>query len=121
MPIQPRLEFQSVLQRWIESVQGDGALAFQPIIVKRRGTHGNARVITGATGHKDNSTATTNDIEISTQTAQSDSTRIKIDSTPHGVDHTFGLLMNLLFHKVIIRSFHDGSQFDFQRFNSSNG
>ena len=87
---------------------------------ERRGTDRQARVVTRSASDEDHSTTSPHNAQVRLQSSEGDRVRIEVDSTSHGVDDRFGLLVDFLLHKVIERSLHDGGQFDLERLDCSN-
>lgn len=78
-------------------------------------------MITGSASNKDHSSTSSHHAQVCLQSSKRDRMSIEVDSSPHRVDDRFGLLVDLLLHKVIERSLHDRSQFDLQGFDGTNG
>lgn len=84
------------------------------------GTYSNTRVVTGTTSDKQESSAPSDDGQVSLETSEGDASRVKVDSSSHSVDDRFRLFVNLLLHKVVELSLHDLGELDLEGLDSSN-
>ena len=89
------------------------------IAKERKGTHSQARVVRSTTSDEYHATTPPDNVQVSLETSESDSVSVKVDTTSHRVDDGFGLFVNLLLHEVVELSLHDGSEFDFESFDST--
>lgn len=97
------------------------SVTVKPSARQSKSTHRQTRVITGSTRDKHHSSASSHHGQIGLESSKGDRVRVKVDSSSHGVDDGFRLLVNLLLHKVIKRSFHNRGQLNLERFDGPNG
>ena len=71
-------------------------------------------MVTGTTSTKDNAFASTNSLQVSLETTQSDFVGFKVNTTTHSVHNGIGLLVDFLLHKVIKFALHNIVDFNFQ-------
>ena len=78
-------------------------------------------MVTGSTGYEKQPPAPPNDGQVGLQSSQGDGPAVKVDSTTHGVDDGFGLLVDFLLHKVVELTLHDLGEFNLERLDGSDG
>lgn len=76
-------------------------------------------MVRSSTSDEHNPPAASNDTQVGFETTQSDGMSVEVDSSPHRVDDRFRLLVNLLLHKVVERTLHDGGEFNLESFDGS--
>lgn len=82
---------------------------------------GDTRVVTRSARHEEQPPPTPDDRKIRLETTEHDGAAVKVDSTTHGVDDRFGLLVDLLLHKVVVLALHDFGELDLEGLDSSDG
>lgn len=78
-------------------------------------TSGNARVVARSARAEHDAAATADDREVRAQSTKCDPVQIKVDTTTHGVDDGFWLLVDLLLHEVVELALHDLREFELER------
>ena len=77
-------------------------------------TYRQTRMVTGTTSTEYNSFASTNSLQVSLETTQSDFVGFKVNTTTHSVHNGIGLLVDFLLHKVVKFALHNFVDFNFQ-------
>jgi hypothetical protein len=71
--------------------------------------------------HKHNPPAPSNRSQIRLESTQRHRPLLKINTTPHRINHTLRLLENLLLHEMVKVALHNGRQLDFEGLNAPDG
>ena len=87
----------------------------------KNGSGSKARVVRGTTGNHDNAAAAANRREPRAQATQLDSVIVKVNATTHSVNDRFGLLENLLLHKVGELALHNLLELHLKGLNGTSG
>jgi hypothetical protein len=78
-------------------------------------------VVTSSTSDEQQPPTPPDDRQISLQTSEGDGPAVKVDSSSHGVDNRFRLLVDLLLHKVVELTLHDLGQLNLECLDGSDG
>lgn len=111
----------SVSSSKIDRVCGRYKRSVNLVVKAQVETYRQARVVRGTARDKDHASTPPDDVEVSLETSERDGMSVKVDTSTHRVDDGFGLLVNLLLHKVVELTLHDGSELNFERLNRTNG